>query len=218
MTFGAEIWGPPLVAAAASTAGSLLSKGGNKETKQQRTSRKTADELLASIKGDGPFSGLFQTDENAFNKSFVEPAQARFRNQIAPQIQQQYIASGQQGGTGLDDQLLRAGVDLDQLLNENYLKFQQGGQDRMSNTLNGIVGMGAGAPNQMSNSEAFSQGVSGFLTSDPFQTFTKDIFKNPQQQQSPFPMQNQGTPPPKGFAKDWQSWNNAPLGDPRWGQ
>lgn len=216
MTFGAEIWGPPLVAAAASTAGGLLSKGGNKETKQQRTARKTADELLASIKGNGPFSGLFQTDENAFNKSFVEPAQARFRNQIAPQIQQQYIASGQQGGTGLDDQLLRAGVDLDQLLNENYLKFQQGGQDRMSNALNSIVGMGSGAANPMSTSEALGQSTAGFLSSDPFQTFTKDIFKNPTQQQpqSPFPTTGQA-PPPKGFARDWSNWN---LGDSRWGQ
>lgn len=217
MTFGAEIWGPPLIQAAASIGGGLLSKGGNSETKQQRTARKTADDLLASIKGDGPFSGLFQTDENAFNKSFVEPAQARFRNQIAPQIQQQYIASGQQGNTGLDDQLLRAGVDLDQLLNENYLKFQQGGQDRMANALNGIVGMGAGAPNPMSTGQALQQSTAGYLSSPAFSDSLKDIFKTqPQQQQpqSPFPTTGQ-SPPPKGFARDWSNWN---LGDSRWGQ
>src|SRR5688572_31554021 len=52
--------------------------------------------------GQGEFSDLFNFDQDLFTKSFIEPAQAKFRNQIAPQIQQQYIASGQQRGTGLD--------------------------------------------------------------------------------------------------------------------
>lgn len=214
MTFAAAI--PSLISAAASIGGGLLSRGGNKETKQQRTARRTADELLASIKGEGPFSNLFQTDENAFNKSFVEPAQARFRNQISPQIQQQYIASGQQGNTGLDDQLLRAGVELDQLLNESYLKFQQGGQDRMSQALNSIVGMGAGAPRPTSAMDALGQSTAGYLSSDAFSDTLKDVFKTPpqQQQQTPFPQPAQ-SPPPKGFARDWSNWN---LGDPRWRQ
>lgn len=217
MTFGAEIWGPPLASAVASIGSGLLTKGGNTETKRQKQSRRVADELLASIKGDGPYSSLFNADESAFQKSFVEPAMSRFRNQIAPQIQQQYIASGQQRGTGLDDQLLRAGVELDQLLNENYLKFQQGAQDRMGNTLNAIVGQSAGAPNPMSAMEALGQSTAGYLTSPDFGGTLKDIFKSSSQQQTQTPQQQPSPlpPPPKGFARDWSQWG---LGDPRWRQ
>jgi hypothetical protein len=216
MTFGAEIWGPPLASAVASIGSGLLNKGGNSETKRQKQSRRVADELLASIKGKGPYSSLFNADESVFQKSFIDPAMSRFRNQIAPQIQQQYIAGGQQRGTGLDDQLLRAGVELDQLLNENYLKFQQNAQDRMGNTLNAIVGQSAGAPKPMSALDALGQSTAGYLTSPDFVGTLKDIFKSSSQQQNQAPMQQPSPlpPPPKGFARDWSQWG---LGDPRWG-
>src|SRR3954471_24933150 len=111
MTFGAEIWGPPLISAAASAGASWLGGQGSapKETKMQKTQRKLVDQLIASLSGSGPFSDLFNSDESVFQKSFVDPAKSLFNNQIAPQIQQQFIASGQQRGSGLDDQLLRAG-------------------------------------------------------------------------------------------------------------
>src|SRR5690348_12735518 len=143
MTYGAEIWGPPLIAAAASYASSKF--GGSSETKMQRTQRKLVDQLLSSLDGNGPFADLYKTDENAFQKSFVEPAQSRFRNQIAPQIQQQFIASGQQRGSGLDDALTRAGVDLDSMLNQYLYQSQQDALNRKQSTLNTILGGGAGA-------------------------------------------------------------------------
>src|SRR6185295_13327016 len=101
MTFGAEVWGPMLLQAAGSVAsGYLTGQGANKETKTQKTQRKLIDQLIASLtSGEGPFADLFNMDENAFQKSFVDPAKAMFNNQISPMIQQQYIASGQQRGT-----------------------------------------------------------------------------------------------------------------------
>ena len=87
-----------------------------KETPMQAKQRELVDQLLGSLQGGGPFSSLFNVDEAGFQRSFVDPMKYKFQSQIAPQIQQQYIESGQQRGTGLDDTLTRAGVDMDQEL------------------------------------------------------------------------------------------------------
>lgn len=213
MTFGAEIWGPPLIQAGASALGGALSGSGNQETKMQRTQRKLVDRLLASLGGEGEFADLYNTDENAFQKSFVEPAKSMFRNQIAPQIQQQYIASGQQRGTGLDDQLLRAGVELDELLNSHLANFQQGAYNRQQNTIGNILGMGAGAPSSPSMGQNALSGLGGYFGSESFGNTASNLF-------NPRPPMNQSTAPPvvpprKGFAPDWSDYK---LGDTRWGQ
>lgn len=185
MTFGAEIWGPPLISGAASF---LSGKGsGNKETKMQKTQRKLVDQLIASLNGSGPYADLYNTDESTFQKSFVEPAQAMFRNQIAPQIQQQYIASGQQGGTGLDDALTRAGVDLDSLLNQHMYQFQQDAQNRKQGTINSILGGGSGSPNKTTGMQDVFSGVSGYLSSEDFTGQFKDYFKKQNQASNPVP-------------------------------
>lgn len=204
------------IGAAGSIAGGLLSKSGNQETKMQRTQRKLIDELLSSLNGNGKYSDLFSTDENAFQKSFVDPAKSMFNNQIAPQIQQQYIASGQQRGTGLDDQLLRAGVDLDQLLNQNYLQFQNQGKDRMSNALNAAVGVGPGAPNSMSNMDALKQSSAGYLSSPAFSDAISDLMKNNNQQQQVQFANPYAPPPRKGFEQD--NRYNFPQFDPNLGR
>lgn len=178
MTYGAEIWGPPLIAAGASWLSNL---GGDKETKNQRTKRKLVDDLLASLSGKGSYNDLFNTSEEAFNKSYVEPAKARFRNQIAPQIQQEYIAGGQQRGTGLDDQLLRAGVDMDQMLNEAYMGYQESGKNRKQNAINSVLGMGEGAQNNTSGWQAAGQGAGGYLASEGFAKAIANYGKNNQQ-------------------------------------
>jgi len=213
MTFGAEIWGPPLLQAGASALGGALSGSGNRETKTQRTQRKLVDQLLASLSGEGPFADLYNTDEDAFQKSFVDPATSMFRNRIAPQIQQQYIASGQQRGTGLDDQLLRAGVELDELLNSHLLNFQQGAQNRQQNTIGSILGMGAGAPNQPSMGQNALSGLGGYFGSESFGNAASSLFNpKPPVAQSTAP---NGLPPRKGYAPDWSDYK---LGDTRWGQ
>ena len=216
MTFGAEIWGPPLINAVASIGSGLLSGSGvPKETKTQRTQRKLIDDLLLSLNGKGSYNDLFSRDEDAFNKSYVEPANARFNNQIAPQIQQQYIASGQQRGTGLDDQLLRAGVDLDQLLNEQYFNFQQSADNRKQNAINSILGMGSGAPVQPSTGQNIANATGGFLSSQGFADSVNNIFKNSNTPQTTAPPNPTFAPPTrKGFTPDWMDYQ---LGDKRWG-
>jgi hypothetical protein len=210
MTFGAEIWGPPLIAAGANW---LANKGSaSKETKMQKTQRKLVDQLINSLTGQGAFSDLYNVDEEAFNKSFVEPAQAKFRNQIAPQIQQQYIASGQQRGTGLDDTLTRAGVDLDSMLNQYLYQSQQDAFNRKQNTINSILGAGTGAANKTTGLQDALSGFSGYLASDNFSDQFSDYIKPAPGSQSKAPQ----TPPPrKGFTPEWSDWK---LGDPRWGQ
>lgn len=177
MTFGAEFWGPPLVAAGAS----FLSGQGAapKETKMQKTQRKLVDKLIASLQGDGPFSDLFAADDETFQRSFVEPAQSLFRNQIAPQIQQQYIASGQQRGTGLDDALTRAGVDLDAMLNQQMYQFKNDAINRRQGGINAILGSGSGAPNQQTGIQDILSGAGGYFSSPDFSNQFKDYFKKP---------------------------------------
>lgn len=152
------------VSAAGSAVGGILGK--KKETGTQKKQRALVDDLLASLKGQGSYNDLFSADEAAFQKGFVEPAQSRFRNQTAPAIQQQYIASGQQRGTGLDDTLARAGVDMDQLLNEHYAQFQQGAQNRQVGAINSILGYGGQGP--QSTGDAAKQGVAGYLSGSGF--------------------------------------------------
>lgn len=145
------------------------------ETKLQKTQRTLIDDLLASLKGKGSFNDLFSTDDAAFQRSFVKPSIDRFNNQIAPQIQQQYIASGQQRGSGLEDALLRAGVDLNTLADQNYLQFQQNAQNRQQDAIARILAQqGAqpvltpGLPGAQSSGSALGQGFAGYLTSNGF--------------------------------------------------
>jgi hypothetical protein len=158
--------------------GAALDSGKPKETATQEQRRNLVDELLSSLGGQGKFGDLFNLDEDAFQKSIVDPAKSRFENQIAPQIQQGFIASGQQRGTGLDDTLSRAGVDLDQLINEQFLSFQEGGRNRQAGALNAILGGPEGVQPGLSTSEKFRGAAGGFLGSDEFSSSISDILGN----------------------------------------
>lgn len=146
----------------------LAGSGAYKRTRTQKKNQRTIDDILAGLQGEGPYADLYQMDENAFQKSYVDPAKATFQNQIAPQIQQSYIASGLQRGTGLDDSLTRAGVDLDQMLNAAYMDYMNNVQDRRSNALTQILGTDVGGQN-MSSSNRWNQAIGGYLTSPQFQ-------------------------------------------------
>lgn len=199
-----------LVAAAIQAAGAvgggiLANKGAGKETKIQRKKRKLIDQLLSGLEtGQGPYANLFASDEAAFQKSFVDPAKSIYKNQIAPQIQQSYLATGQQRGTGLEDQLLRAGVDLDQMLNQSYLTFQNQGKDRMAQMINSILGAESGPQPGLSTGEAAAQGGAGFLSSDAFGNTVKDIFKSNEAPKPATPAAQGYTPPRKGFEPNWR--------------
>jgi len=195
MTYGAEIWGPPLIAAAGSVIGGM----GNKETKLQKTQRKLIDELLGSLSGKGRFSDLYNPSQEAFQRSFVEPAQSRFQNQIAPQIQQQFIASGQQRGTGLEDQLTRAGVDLNSMLNQQYYQFQQDALNRKQGTIGSILGAGAGAPPQQSALQNFGSGLAGYTSTPDFAKQFQSMFAKPETTATTAPSTQVGVLKRKGY-------------------
>lgn len=171
------------------------------ETKIQRKQRKLIDSLLSSLSGTGPYSDLYRADDEAFQRSFVQPAQNMFRNQIAPQIQQQYIASGQQRGTALDDQLLRAGVDLDSLLNQQYMNFQQGAQNRMQNAINSILSQGAGAPQAPTSGQNLMGALSGYMSSPAFGQSVGNLFQG-------YSTAPQGSYQRRGFAPDNFEYQN----------
>lgn len=193
---------PAAINAAATIGSAVLNRGQSQETKIQRKQRKLIDKMLSSLEGNGPYADLYNFDENTYQKSFVEPALAQYRNQIAPQIQQQFIAGGQQRGTGLDDQLLRAGIDLDAMLNQYMFQAQEGAQNRKQNALSGILGAGSGGTSGQSVGQAAQQGAAGYLSSDAFTDTLKSFMPN-KEANAPAP-NIFSTPPRKGFTQDFR--------------
>lgn len=167
-----------------------------KETQIQTGQRELIDQLLASLRGDGPYSDLFNVDEQTFQKSYVDPAKQRFRSQIAPQIQQSYIQGGQQRSTGLEDTLTRAGVDLDQLLNQQYMDYLQNAQRNQMNAIGNILGQGPGVQSPLSPWEKAQQGLSGYLGSEGFGKNLGQILSSFGSNKQPPP---QSETPRKGF-------------------
>jgi len=158
-----------LIPAITSVAGGFFGGGGgDTETKQQKMTRKTLDDILASIKGEGSFNDLFNLDEDAFQRSIVDPALRRFEQQTAPQIQQKFISSGLQRGTGLDDALTRAGVDLESNIDQLYGDFRNQGMERMMRALGLITGAGSGAANPLTSGQQFGQAAAGYASSPGF--------------------------------------------------
>lgn len=166
---------PGVGTAIGTAAGGLIGGGlgglfgrSDKQTAMQGKQQELVDQLLASLSGNGPFSNLFNVDEDSFQKSFVDPMKQKFQSQIAPQIQQSYISSGQQRGTGLDDTMTRAGVDMDQLMNQYYMQQQQGAMNRQAGAIGNILQMGAGAPKTPGVGQSIMQGIGGYMSSDKF--------------------------------------------------
>lgn len=206
----------PIALQAAGSIGSayLANQGAGNQTPREQKQAQLIDELLNSVGGNGRFSDVFNADEGAFQRNYVDPAKARFRNQIAPQIQQASIFGGQQRGTALDDQLLRAGVDLDMMLNEQYGNFRQSGLNNQMSLFNSILGQGAGSPGGLSTGQALAQGGAGLLADESFQSELQNLFGGGGGT-SAAPMTAAKAQPRAGFTKDWTQWG---LGDPRWGQ
>lgn len=187
-------WLLPIITGLGSSLGGLFG-GSQKETPIQGQQRQAIDDILKSISGEGPYSNLFQANNEDFEKFFIEPAKQQFQSQIAPQIQQAYISSGQQRGTGLDDTLTRAGVDLDQMLNQFRFQQQQGAQKRQLSALERILGQKAGVAEQPSPFESLTQGLGGYFASPTFGEQISDIFFPGLENKS----QNKNQPQTKGF-------------------
>jgi len=179
---GTALLGPGLGTAIGTAGGRMLggALGGlfgdkNKETPMQGKQRELIDQLLSSLKGNGPYSDLYNMDEAAYQKSFVNPMKQQFESQIAPQIQQSFIASGQQRGSGMEGNLTRAGVNMDQILNQNYAQMQQQANSNKMGAMNNILNQGAGQQAPISNTQAIMGGLSGYLSSPGFGNDIGDI-------------------------------------------
>src|SRR5215204_4940687 len=110
-------WGTAIGGIGGTLAGGLFGgDSSSSETQMQAKQRELVDQLISSLNGNGPYADLFSANEEDFNKSYRDPALANFKNRTAPAIQAQYTggALGQQReGTGVQDSLTRAGVDMD---------------------------------------------------------------------------------------------------------
>ena len=209
-TVGGLAFGPPGAIAGGlitGVASGFLSNKGAKETPTQARQRELIDDLLTSLKGDGPFSDLFNMDEDAFQKSIVDPAKSRFTNQIAPQIQENFVSTGQHRGTALNDTLTRAGVDLDQLINEQYSNQQNLAKNRAVAGMGGILKAGAGATPQLSTGEAIGQGVGGVVSSNQFSEQLTKLINSTKNQFGGESIQDIIRPPRKGFERDPQYYD-----------
>jgi hypothetical protein len=158
---------------ALSTGASMLAPK-PKKTKVQQMKDMTMDDIMAGIRGEGPYAYLFNLDEDAFKRGVADPAMARFNNEWAPQIQQQYISTGQQRGTGMEDTLARAGVDLHQQINEQYWNAQQQVNQNKLGALNSSLSWQDPYAETGDIWDKLKGGTAGYLLSD---TSGKDIGK-----------------------------------------
>lgn len=202
---------PAIAGAATSFLGGTFGRKEKQETPIQKQQRQLVDQLLGSLRGEGPYADLFAANEADFERGFADPARARFRNVTAPQIQQAYISQGQQRSTGLEDTLTRAGVDMDALINENYLNYLQSAQNRKANTIGQILGQGPGAPRQQSWQNAAGQGLSGYLSGEGFGKDFENLLSSFRNKGSSPQDMNALTdtyrPPSKGFEQENQYYN-----------
>lgn len=159
----------PMAISALSTMGGayLASSGKDNNTRTQGKNKHTVDEIMAGLKGEGPYADIYSTSDEDFQKYYVDPAKSTFKNQIAPQIQQSYIASGLQRGTGLDDSLSRAGVDMDQMINSAYMDYMNNAMNRRESGIKQVLGADVGGQ-QLSGSDRFNQAAGGYLQSPGF--------------------------------------------------
>lgn len=180
-TLAAPGWGTAFGALAGGAAGALgqgfLTPNKPQETKMQATQRELIDQLIQGIRGQGPFADLFSSDQDTFNRSFLEPAKQMWSGQIAPSITEQFTASGHGGDTSLQDALARSGVDMDTLLNQQYGQFQQNAMNRQMSGIGGILGYGPGAQNQPSRGDIVRESMSGYLASPQFGKGTQQVFE-----------------------------------------
>jgi len=211
--FGSAImpgWGTAIGGTIGGIAGGIGSMIGNKPTKTQRNQQQLMDQLMASINGGGPYADLFNVNEDTFNKSFKEPMMNKFQNEVSPQIQQQYISSGQQRGTGMESALTRAGVNMDDMLNSHYQQMQESANSRKASALGSAMNFSGGVPNQSSWKESIGMGVAGAVAQPGFGDSIAGIFRGNQSgsadMSSPKSMVRKGFEPSKYSNPNFSPW------------
>jgi hypothetical protein len=159
--------------------GGYLSSRQDTETKMQKTKRHLIDQLLESIQGRGPYSDLFNFNEQQFQQNIAEPYRRQIQQQAFPRIQQAYIASGAQRSTGMEDALARAGIDIENQIASARQQGIESAANRRAGGISSILNQGNGAPARVSGLEGALQGAAGYLSSDQFGDAVAGISSKP---------------------------------------
>lgn len=199
-----------LITAAGSIGGGLLGRQKTpRETPIQKRQRFAIDDIFAGLKGEGPYANLFQADEDAFQRSYVDPAMERWNTFIRPAIAQSHAGSGLSRSTGFDDELTRAGVNMSSLLNEQYAAFQNQAMQRAMQGLTGALGASPGLGPQ-SQQSPFGSAVAGYLTSPAFGQGIGNILQGDEERTPYNPLP--GGMQPYEFNYDYRSAQNMRRG------
>jgi hypothetical protein len=179
--------GPLLSGGASALLGGLFAGKGTKEKQIQPQrepfQRELIDQLLQGLQGQGPLANLFQADAGAFQQGVVDPLLQQFQTQTAPGIQQKFIQSGQQRGTPLESSLARAGLDVQGQINQQFLPFQQGAQNRQQEAIKQLLGLSPLQPTTQTDITGFGGALRGLDQSGAIPKFLEQLFKPKEEQQ-----------------------------------
>lgn len=150
-TFGP--WGTAAGAALGGVASLFGSK--KKKKKPRRVSsldpqqQSLYDDYIASIRDEGPFSGLYNYDAEGANQNFDKnvsrPAYRNFQENIVPEITGQFRNNNLGQSTYAGQELSRRGRDvqenLDAKRSDMHFQGQQNAQASKQNAINGVLNM-----------------------------------------------------------------------------
>lgn len=118
-------------------------------------------------------------DEDFFTKSFTEPALQEFEDQITPAIQQKFIGAGAGRGSNLQDELTRAGVDVEKSLAGKRAELLNQALNRQLEATRIALGTPAYSVQQQPGETGLVQelvsGLAGGVTGGAGQTVGKEV-------------------------------------------
>lgn len=109
------------------------------QTKDQKVMQKLIQQGLTKDKG--PLADLFGSfDEAAFKQGVTDPSIKEFQEKILPQLQEQFINSGQTLSTGFGKAQLQAGNDLQSKLAQLMYQAREGQKQNRIGGVNTALG------------------------------------------------------------------------------
>lgn len=133
-------------------------------TEEQKTLQALIKEGLEN--GTGPFADIFGSfDKQAFEEGVSGPAMKNFKENILPQIQEQFIAGNAVQGSGLQRAQVKGATDLQSKLAELMYGAQQKQAENKINGLN-LINNAQGKQSYVQEGSkgllnAFTEGISG---------------------------------------------------------
>ncbi len=116
------------------------------KTKQVSTVSPEQQQLIDLInqgimKGEGDLAGLFNFDEEAFQKGVQDPALKNFKENILPQIQEKFIAGNQVLGSGMRRGQTKAATDMQSNIDQLRYQAQQDAAKNKMAAIQQMLGM-----------------------------------------------------------------------------